>query len=91
MKPDLPPNTMEPVLVPPKDANTLHPEAGDLFKDNPIDRRILRRLAGQSIVGVADLAREEVIEICKLAAVLEKTEIAPYHPLDGKIAVNGIL
>ncbi len=88
MNPELPPNTMQPVLVPPEDADTLHPEAGDLFKDNPIDRRCLRELSGKSIINVADLSRSEIIELCKLAAVLEKIEIAPYHPLDGKVAVT---
>jgi len=28
------------------------------------------------------------VELCKLAAVLEKIEIAPYHPLSGKIAIT---
>lgn len=88
MKPELPPNAMEPVLVPPEDSETLYPQADSLYKDNPIDRRILREIAGRSIVTVSDFARKEVIELCKLAAVLEKTEIAPYHPLDGKVAVT---
>jgi len=88
MTEELPPNPTRQVLEPPRDAATLNPEARRLYRDNPIDLRILRELAGQSIINVADMSRAQVCEICKLAAVLENTEIAPFHPLDGKIAVT---
>lgn len=88
MESTLPPNRMQPVLEPPENTETLNPEPGGLFKDNPIDLRVLRELSGKSIVEVDDLSREQVIEICKLAAVLEETEIASFHPLDGKIVVT---
>ena len=49
---------------------------------------VLRRLAGRPIVGHADLDREEVIELCRLAAHLESTEVASHHPLDGLVVIT---
>jgi len=89
MKPeDLPPNHIEQVLEPPQGSESLRPEPGDLFKDNPIDLEILRQLSGESVLGAGQFTCEQVIELSKLAAVLEKTEIAPFHPLDGKIVIT---
>lgn len=88
MDPNLPPNKMSKILEPPGGADTLHPKPGPLFQENPIDLRILRQLVGRSIITVSDLSRDEVTELCKLAAVLEKTEIASFHPLDGKLVLT---
>ncbi len=85
---ELPPNQISHILDPPTDSASLRPEPGDLFRDNPIDLNVLRELSGRSLIEVKDISREQVIELCKLAAVLEKTEIAPYHLLDGRIAVT---
>lgn len=84
----LQPNQLTEVLEPPQGVKTLHPKPGNLFEDNPVQRKHLRSLEGKSILGVKDLSREEVIELCKLAAILEKFEIAPYRVLDGKIVTT---
>lgn len=75
-------------LEPPKGAETLHPEPGNLFEDNPLRLSVLKGLEGRSILSVKDFSREEVIEIAKLAALLENYEIAPFHVMDGKIVTT---
>jgi len=85
MTKNLQPNQQADFLEPPKGAATLHPKPGGLFEDNPVRRNQLRRLEGRSIVSVKDLSREVVIELAKLAAILQNFEIAPYRVLEGKI------
>ncbi|MCB1123894.1 MAG: aspartate carbamoyltransferase, partial [Verrucomicrobiae bacterium] len=48
----------------------------------------LRKLEGKSIVSVNDFDQDVVIELAKLAAILENYEITPYHLLDGKIVIT---
>ncbi len=84
---DLPPNQMGHVLHP-KGSEALHPQPDHLLTDNPIDLTILRELSGQSILRANQFSLEQVIELAKLAATLEKIEIAPFHPLDGKLAIT---
>lgn len=84
----LKPNKMTPYLEPPEDSSSLRPEPGGLFVENPIQLDVLRKLEGQSILGVRQFEREQVIELCKLAAILENYEIAPYHILGGKLAIT---
>jgi aspartate carbamoyltransferase catalytic subunit len=81
-------NRMASILQPPEDSLSLSPKPGNLFEANPIRLSVLGRLEGRSILSVKDLQRVEVIELCKLAAVLENFEIAPFHVLDGKIAIT---
>ena len=83
----LPPNTMHEVLEPPDGSELLRPKAGDLLRGNPIDLELLRSLRGESLLSVHQLDLPVIIELCKLAAFLEKIEIATCHPLDGKLAV----
>lgn len=75
-------------IEPPADAHTLRPDPENLFSDRKVDLDTLRGLAGRSIVAVADYTKKEVIELCKFAALLEATEIASHHPLDGKIIIT---
>lgn len=75
-------------LEPPEGSESLRPKPGDLFEDNPINLSVLKALEGRSILSVKDLTREEVIELAKLAAILENFEIAPYHIMDGKIVTT---
>ncbi len=75
-------------LKPPEGAERLRPKPGGLFENNPIKVDVLKGLEGRSILGVHDLSREEVIELAKLAAILENFEIAPYHIMDGKIVTT---
>jgi len=84
----LEPNKITPILEPPSDKSYLRPKPGGLFEDNPVNLGVLRALEGRSILSVREFSREQVIELCKLAAILENYEIAPYHILDGKIAIT---
>lgn len=84
----LPRNKVGRILEPPSDSESLRPKAIELFRDRALNLSVLRSLVGRSIIGVDDFTREQVIEICKLAAVLEELEIARYHPLDGKLIIT---
>ena len=53
-----------------------------------VDFEVLEGLAGQSVLSARQLGREPTIELCKFAALLEVTEIASHHPLDGKLVVT---
>lgn len=75
-------------LAPPADSKARRPDPDVLLQAVQIDRPLLTKLADRSIASVKDFSREEVIELCRLAALLEKVEIAPYKPLDGKIAIT---
>jgi len=79
---------MSPFLEPPEDSDSLRPEPTSLLRESPVDLNVLRQLGGQSILEVGQLTREQVIELAKLAGVLEEIEIAPYHPLDGKLVIT---
>lgn len=77
---DLPANPME--------SNGLHPNPNGLIETDTINLDVLKRLVGQSIISVKQFDRELVCELCKFAALLESTEIAKSHPLDGKIVIT---
>ena len=84
----LEPNRTAKFTAPPEDSDSLNPEPGLLFENNPVDLGVLRQLEGQSVLTVRQLSREHVVELCKLAAILEQIEIAPAHVLDGKMAIT---
>ena len=88
MKSSLPPNKTSEFLNPPSDSDQIRPEAAKLFEDKSIVKPVLDQLARQSVLSAKEFTREQVIELCKLAAILETVEIAAYHPLDGKIAIT---
>ncbi len=73
---------------PPEDSASLAPEPGNLFEDRAISERILNSLHRKSVLSVRDFTREQVIELCKLAAALESLEVSSSHPLDGKIVIT---
>ncbi len=77
-----------PSIKPPEDSEAIQPEPGDLFESNPVDLTVLNELQNVNILEASQFTFEQVTELCKLAAVLEKIKIWPYHPLDGKIAVT---
>ena len=81
------PNSILPNLEPPDDSETLNPEPLGLF-EGPLDRQLLEQLSGRSLLKVADLTREQVIELCRLAAALEAVEVGNFHVLDGKIVIT---
>jgi aspartate carbamoyltransferase catalytic subunit len=72
----------------PLDSDGLYPNPELLLEKETIDLSVLQRLVGQSILSVEQFDKELVLEICKFAALLESTEIASSHPLDGKIVIT---
>lgn len=66
----------------------LNPDPQNLNPDNRLDFRILQKLVGTSVVSSRQFNKSLVAEICRFAAVLQKTEIATSHPLDGKIIIT---
>lgn len=56
--------------------------------DNRIDWDVLQRLQGTSLVHSQQLDQRQVVELAKFSALLELTEIASSHPLDGKICIT---
>lgn len=56
--------------------------------DRTIDFEALGGLTGRSLTHAKDLTRQHVVELAKLAALLESTEIEMRKPLDGKVAIT---
>jgi aspartate carbamoyltransferase catalytic subunit len=54
----------------------------------PLDRACLQALRGHSVVGHEDLPRTTAIELCRLAARMETSDVASHHPLDGKLVIT---
>lgn len=81
-------NKITPNIEPPEGSSAIRPEPSGLFLNNPVSLNTLQGLEGKNILGAGQFTFDEVVELCKLAAILEKIEIWPYHPLDGKIAVT---
>ncbi len=81
-------NQITPNLAPPEGSSAIRPEPSGLFINNPVHLGTLQDLEGKNILTAGQFSFDEVVELCKLAAILEKIEIWPYHPLDGKIVVT---
>jgi aspartate carbamoyltransferase catalytic subunit len=56
--------------------------------DRKVDFARLESLIGQSVLAAGQFDAKLVVELCKFAALLEVTEIASHHPLDGKLVVT---
>lgn len=72
----------------PLDSTGLYPDPANLLAQEKIDLGILKRLTGQSVISADQFDKALVLEICKLAALLEATEIAASRPLTGKIIIT---
>lgn len=72
----------------PMDSPGLYPDPEQLLTKDTIETKLLKKLTGKSCVSVAQFDKELVLELCKFAALLEATEIASSHPLDGLIVVT---
>lgn len=72
----------------PLDSGGLYPDPEKLIARDPINQNVLKKLVGQSILSASQFDKETVLELCKLAALLEATEIASSHPLDGKLIIT---
>lgn len=55
---------------------------------NKVDFELLDSLTSQSVVSSLQFDKKTVVELCKFASLLEVTEIAAHHPLDGKLVVT---
>lgn len=53
-----------------------------------LDLALLRRQRDRSVVTHSDLPRKLVIELCRLAAHMEASDVASFHPLDGKLVIT---
>ena len=82
------PNRAKEFTRPPEDSDSLNPEPRKLFKEEAISEQVLATLLQQSVLSAEDISREQLIELCKLAASLESLEISAAHPLDGKIVIT---
>lgn len=82
------PNRSKEFIRPPEDSDSLHPEPQQLFNGENISEQVLANLFQKSILSSDDISREELVELCKLAASLESLEISREHPLDGKIVIT---
>ncbi len=81
-------NPLLDVLAPPEHSESLNPEPGLLHRSGFIALDQMHRLAGKNIIGVGQLTREDVVELCKLASILEAIDIGPYNPLEDLIAIT---
>lgn len=72
----------------PIDSPGLYPDPENLIKEESLDLGILGKLVGSSTVSVNQFDKQLILELCKFAALLEATEIASSHPLDGKIIIT---
>ena len=66
----------------------LYPDPEDLIFEDKIDLNILKDLVGKSVYSSKQFERKQVLELCKFAALLEATEIASSHPLDGNLVIT---
>ncbi len=85
MKDEFDLNPATPYLTPPRGSEATRPEPSNLFLPGMPDLNVLSGLTGQNVLYARQFSQNEVVQLCKLAALLEQIEIWPYHPLDGKI------
>lgn len=72
----------------PLNSTGLYPNPEQLNPNEKIDLDTLRRMIGHSVISAKQFDKKLVLELCKFAALLEATEIALSHPLDGKIIIT---
>lgn len=70
------------------DSPGLYPKPETLLSENVVDIDKLKPLVNRSTLSVSQFDKPLILELCKFAALLESTEIASSHPLDGKIVVT---
>jgi aspartate carbamoyltransferase catalytic subunit len=88
MKEALEPNPITTALEPPAHSDSLRPDPKVLLESGQVSREAVGRFANRSLLKVADMDREMVVELCRLAAILETVEISAYRPLWGKIVIT---
>lgn len=88
MKTEPEPNRLAEVIAPPEHSESLHPGPEPLHQQSPIQLDVLRGMAGRHVLDVGQFSRGEIIELCKLASVLESIDIGPYKPLEDRIVIT---
>ncbi len=58
------------------------------FRDQRLDFMLLQSLAGKAVLSARLFDASLVVALCKFAGLLEMTEIASHHPLDGKLVIT---
>jgi aspartate carbamoyltransferase catalytic subunit len=81
-------NPLLQILAPPEDSESLHPKPEQLHRSEYINLDIMHGLAGRHVIEVGQFSREEVVELCKLASILEAIDIGPYNPLEDLIGIT---
>lgn len=81
-------NTGSKLLEDPFKTPGLNPDPEKLITKDRINLEVLKNLVGQSVLSSEQFDWEFVQEICKFAALLEVTEVASSHPLDGKTIIT---
>ncbi len=66
----------------------LNPHSILLENDKRIGFDRLELLSGRSVLDAGQFDRETVVELSRFAALLELTEVASHHPLDGKLVIT---
>ncbi len=82
------PNPLIEQMEPPAGSESLRPEPESLIERKGARVDVLRRLVDRSVLSAGRFTREEVVELCRLAALLESIEISPYRPLAGKLVLT---
>jgi len=82
------PLTPNPPTDKPIESDGLYPDPEKLYKKEPIQLDVLKKLTGNNVLSAKQFDKELVSELCKFAALLEATEIASSHPLDGKLIIT---
>ena len=72
----------------PLDSAGLYPNPEKLNPKEQIDLETLGKMVGHSIVSVKQFDRKLIVELSKFAALLEASDIASCHPLDGKLIIT---
>lgn len=76
------------LAINPIESEGLYPDPEDLIAEKNIKLNILNHLVGQPVLSVKQFDKPLVLELLKFAALLEATEIASCHPLDGKLVIT---
>jgi aspartate carbamoyltransferase catalytic subunit len=57
-------------------------------QQHKIDFEPLAELEGKSVTGHGSVGRQATIELARFSSLLEITEVAQHHPLDGKVVIT---
>ncbi len=82
------PNRLLEVLAPPENSQSLYPDPEQLHNKSYINLELMQGMAGRNVLEVGQFSRQEIVELCKLASILESIDVGPYNPLEDIIAIT---